>query len=111
MKYVLVLIICAVSTICVSAQTGKMKVPDAVKASVAQNYPKVKVTEWEIEDGIYEASYLFAQPPVGFETQGTPQVRVADGIVMSMADYAVPFVADTITTGAFRVITSEKTRV
>ena len=58
MKYALILIICAVSTICLSAQTGKVKVPDAVKASIAQNYPKVKVTEWEIEDGVYEASFM-----------------------------------------------------
>lgn len=56
MKYALILIICAVSTICLSAQSGKVKIPDAVKASVAQNYPKAKVTEWEVEDGLYEAS-------------------------------------------------------
>lgn len=39
------------------------------------------------EHPLFAKPYLFAQPPVGFETQGTPQLRVADGIVMSNADY------------------------
>jgi hypothetical protein len=37
--------------------------------------------------GVFSAPYLFAQPPVGFETQGSPQIRVADGILMSTFDY------------------------
>jgi len=37
--------------------------------------------------GLFAAPYLFAQPPFGFETQGTPQLRGADGIVMSNFDY------------------------
>jgi hypothetical protein len=37
--------------------------------------------------GVFAAPYLFAQPPLGFETQGSPQVRVANGIIMSTADY------------------------
>jgi hypothetical protein len=45
------------------------------------------LTPIERSHGIFESKYLFAQPPVGFETQGSPQVRVADGIVMSMSDY------------------------
>ena len=42
-----------------------------------------------IESGhsVFAAPYLFAQPPVGFETQGSPQLRVADGVLMSTYDY------------------------
>lgn len=45
------------------------------------------LTPMESGHGIYTAKYLFAQPPLGFETQGSPQMRVADGVVMSNADY------------------------
>jgi hypothetical protein len=45
------------------------------------------LTPIESGHGIYESCYLFAQPPLGFETQGSPQIRVADGIMMSNADY------------------------
>lgn len=42
-----------------------------------------------IETGhaLFRAPYLFAQPPVGFETQGSPQLRVADGVMISGMDY------------------------
>ena len=33
------------------------KVPDAVKTSFTKQYPGVKATRWELEDGQYEASY------------------------------------------------------
>jgi len=36
---------------------------------------------------IFAAPYLFAQPPLGFETQGTPQLRGAEGILMSTYDF------------------------
>jgi hypothetical protein len=41
----------------------------------------------EGEHAIFAAPFLFAQPPQGYETQGTPQVRVGDGLIMSTADY------------------------
>jgi len=41
----------------------------------------------ESSHGVFAAPYLFAQPPLGFETQGTPLFRVADGILMSSYDY------------------------
>lgn len=31
--------------------------PDAVKASLSALYPNAQSTEWEIEDGMYEASF------------------------------------------------------
>ena len=37
--------------------------------------------------GIFTTPYLFAQPPSGYETQGSPQIRVADGVIMSMYDF------------------------
>jgi hypothetical protein len=42
-----------------------------------------------IESGheLMASPYLFAQPPLGYETQGTSQVRVGEGIIMSTADY------------------------
>lgn len=42
-----------------------------------------------IESGheLLASPYLFAKPPLGYETQGSPQVLVADGIVVSQADY------------------------
>jgi hypothetical protein len=36
---------------------------------------------------LLSAPFLFAQPPSGYETQGTSQVRVGDGLIMSTADY------------------------
>jgi hypothetical protein len=47
------------------------------------------MTLTQIESGhdLFAAPYLFAQPPVGFETQGSPQLRVADGMMMSSMDY------------------------
>lgn len=33
-------------------------VPDAIKSKFATLYPGVKVTEWEIGDGFYEASFV-----------------------------------------------------
>lgn len=45
------------------------------------------LTPMESGHGIFAAPYLFAQPPLGFETQGSPQMRVADGILMSTMDY------------------------
>jgi hypothetical protein len=36
---------------------------------------------------IFSTAFLFAQPPAGFETQGSPQVQVGDGLIMSTADY------------------------
>jgi len=36
---------------------------------------------------LFSSPYLFAQPPVGFETQGSPNLRVAEGILMSTYDY------------------------
>jgi hypothetical protein len=39
------------------------------------------------EHAIFRAPYLFAQPPLGFETQGSPQLKVADGIMMSSYDF------------------------
>jgi hypothetical protein len=42
-----------------------------------------------VESGhaIFAAPFLFAQIPSGYETQGTSQVRVGDGLIMSTADY------------------------
>jgi hypothetical protein len=57
MKNAALIIIGLLFTISLNAQSGKAKIPAAVKESVAQSYPKVKVTEWEVEDGIYEASF------------------------------------------------------
>jgi hypothetical protein len=45
------------------------------------------LTPIESSHPVFAAPYLFAQPPGGFETQGSPQMRVADGIIMSTADY------------------------
>jgi hypothetical protein len=36
---------------------------------------------------LFAAPYLFAQPPVGFETQGKSQLQIGDGLIMSTADY------------------------
>ncbi len=36
---------------------------------------------------IFSTTFLFAQPPAGFETQGSSQVQVGDGLIMSTADY------------------------
>jgi hypothetical protein len=45
------------------------------------------LTSMESSHGIFAAPYLFAQPPLGFETQGSPVMRVADGMLMSTMDY------------------------
>ncbi|MCC6456780.1 MAG: DUF4159 domain-containing protein [Caldilineaceae bacterium] len=47
----------------------------------------VQMTPLESGHALFRAPFLFAQPPLGFETQGSPQVRVADGLIMSTADY------------------------
>ncbi len=67
---------------------------------------KIGVVDEQLK--VYDYDNLFVTDASVFPTAVgvNPQITV-----MSMADYAVPFVADTITTGAFRVITSEKTRV
>jgi hypothetical protein len=45
------------------------------------------LTPIDKEHAIFRAPYLFAQPPLGFETQGSPQLQVADGILMSTYDF------------------------
>lgn len=47
----------------------------------------VQLTPLQSGHAIFKSPYLFAQPPLGFETQGTPQIRVADGLILSTADY------------------------
>lgn len=37
--------------------------------------------------GLFTEPYLFAQPPVGFEMQGNPQLSVGEGVILSQADY------------------------
>ena len=41
----------------------------------------------ERDHGIFAAPHLFAQPPLGYETQGSPKLQVADGVLMSSMDY------------------------
>jgi hypothetical protein len=47
----------------------------------------VQLAPLENDHAILASPFLFAQPPQGYETQGTPQVQVADGLIMSTADY------------------------
>lgn len=72
MKNPILIIICVLFTLGLNAQAGKAKIPAAVKETIAQNYPKAKITEWEAEDGIYEASFDHngVQTSVGMSTDG-----------------------------------------
>ena len=72
MKNALLLIISICFTISLNAQSGKPKIPTAVKETIAQNYPKAKVTEWEAEDGLYEASFKNNDVPttIGMSADG-----------------------------------------
>ena len=72
MKNAVLIITCLLFTICLHAQSGKAKIPAAVKETIAQNYPKAKVTEWEAEDGLYEASFMNngVRTSIGMSTDG-----------------------------------------
>jgi hypothetical protein len=45
------------------------------------------LTPIDSSHSLFRSPYLFAQPALGFETQGSPMFRVADGILMSSYDY------------------------
>jgi len=45
------------------------------------------LTPIDSSHSLFTAPYLFAQPSAGFETQGSPTLRVADGILMSTYDF------------------------
>jgi len=45
------------------------------------------LTPIEKEHALFRSPYLFAEAPAGFETQGTPQLKQADGILMSNYDF------------------------
>lgn len=49
--------------------------------------PPAADADASVQLGLWRKPHLFAQPPVGFETQGAPALRIADGILVSHADY------------------------
>ncbi|HUR31019.1 MAG TPA: hypothetical protein VMZ69_06275 [Saprospiraceae bacterium] len=53
------LFIFAICLVCISgySQNAKVIVPDAVKSKFNALYPNAGKTEWEAEDGVYEASF------------------------------------------------------
>jgi hypothetical protein len=55
MKNILIIAILILSSTYMFSQGN---VPDAIKTKFATLYPGVKVTEWEIGDGLYEASFV-----------------------------------------------------
>lgn len=57
MKNILLVLVFSLPGICVIAQTQQVEVPDAVKASLSTLYPNAQSTKWEMEDGMYEASF------------------------------------------------------
>ena len=58
MKHSILLLLCCCVTYFVIAQKiESYKVPPAVKTSFARQYPDIKNTNWEIENGQYEASF------------------------------------------------------
>jgi hypothetical protein len=56
LMFVCTLILCAT---CTQAQT--LNVPDVVKAKFSSLYPTVKSPTWEMEEGMYEASFTYSQ--------------------------------------------------
>ena len=58
MKNILLVLVFSLPGICVVAQAQQVTLPDAVKASLSALYPNAQSTEWEVEDGMYEASFM-----------------------------------------------------
>jgi hypothetical protein len=62
--------------------------PPADNAFIALvNAIGLTLTPVEKEHAIFRSPYLFAEAPFGFETQGAPQLKQADGILMSSYDF------------------------
>ena len=58
MKYILILIcIGLLYSVASSQNNSKFTVPDAVKTKFAKLYPNTGSPKWEMEDGIYEATF------------------------------------------------------
>lgn len=71
---------------CRRNQTNGEPPADAVFTALVNAFGQ-KLAPIEAGHELLASPYLFAKAPQGYETQGSPQMLVADGILMSTADY------------------------